>query len=81
MGTLTQAECNKINNSYKMPYATQELFESTHGLAHAVDLGGLVVYFNDKDLVAFYDYENEWGAYGFENEWREDTECEVEDLV
>jgi hypothetical protein len=62
MGTLTQQECDMINNSTKEACATQELFEATHGLAHAVDLGGLVVYFNDKDLVAFYDYENEWGA-------------------
>ena len=62
MGILTLAESNKINNAYKLPYATQEIFEAEHGLAHAQDLGGLVVYFNDKKLVAFYDYENEWGA-------------------
>ena len=62
MGVLTQAESNKINSAVTTDCATQELFESTHGLAHAVDLGGLVVYFNDKELVAFYDYENEWGA-------------------
>lgn len=62
MSTLTQAESDVINNATTTPYATQEVFEAQHGLADAVDLGGLVVYFNDKELVAFYDYELEHGA-------------------
>ena len=62
MGILTKQESDTINNAITVDCATQELFESTHGLAHAVDLGGLVVYFNDKELVAFYDYEHELGA-------------------
>lgn len=62
MTTITQQESNIINNATTTPYASQEEFEAQHGLAHAVDLGGLVVYFNDKELVAFYDYELEHGA-------------------
>ena len=62
MGILTQAESDKINTAKTVDCATQELFEDMYGLSHAVDLGGLVVYFNDKDLVAFYDYERELGA-------------------
>lgn len=62
MGILTIEESNRINNAITVDCKTQELFEAKHGLAHAVDLGGLVVYFNDKDLVAFYDYERELGA-------------------
>ena len=62
MARLTQEESNKINAAVTKHYDTQELFETKHGLAHAQDLGGLVVYLNDMDVVAFYDYENEWGA-------------------
>ena len=62
MGVLTQAESDKINAAITEHYDTQEDFESAHGLAHAVDLGGLVVYYDDNNVVAFYDYENEWGA-------------------
>ena len=62
MGVLTLAESDKINAATTVDCATQELFEAEHGLAHAIDLGGLVVYFNDKELVAFYDYERELGA-------------------
>ena len=62
MGVLTQAESDKINTATTVDCATQEDFEAQHGLADAVDLGGLVVYFNDKELVAFYDYERELGA-------------------
>lgn len=62
MGILTLAESNKINTATTEDCATQELFEAKYGLSHAVDLGGLVVYFNDVDLVAFYDYERELGA-------------------
>ena len=63
MGVLTQAESNKINTAKTVDCATQELFEDMYGLTHAEDLGGLVVYFNDINLVAFYDYERELGAY------------------
>ena len=62
MSTLTQAQSDTINNATTTPCATQEEFEAQHGLADAVDLGGLVVYFNSKELVAFYDYELEHGA-------------------
>lgn len=62
MGILTRAESDAINSAVTQQYDTQETFEATHGLSHAVDLGGLVVYYDDKNLVAFYDYENEWGA-------------------
>ena len=62
MARLTQEESNKINAAVTKHYDTQELFETEHGLAHAQDLGGLVVYLNDMDVVAFYDYENKWGA-------------------
>ena len=64
MGLLTTAESNKINSATTTDYATQELFEDTLrlGSAEAIDIVGLVVYFNDNELVAFYDYENEWGA-------------------
>lgn len=62
MGVLTQAESDAINSAVTAHYDSQEEFESTHGLAHAVDLGGLVVYYDDSKVVAFYDYENEWGA-------------------
>jgi hypothetical protein len=62
MGTLTQAESDAINSAVTRHYDTQEQFETVNGLAHAQDLGGLVVYYNDKDVVAFYDYENERGA-------------------
>ena len=62
MAILTRAESDKINSAKTQDCATQEAFESEHSLAHAQDLGGLVVYFNDKELVAFYDYERELGA-------------------
>ena len=62
MARLSQAECDVINNATTLPYATQEQFEAQHGLAHAVDIGGLVVYFNEQELIAFYDYELEHGA-------------------
>lgn len=64
MGVLTQAESDKINTATTVDYATQELFEDTLRLtsAEAVDIGGLVVYFNDNELIAFYDYERELGA-------------------
>ena len=62
MARITQEESDKINAAVTKHYDTQEDFETEHGLAHAQDLGGLVVYLNDMDVVAFYDYENEWGA-------------------
>ena len=62
MSRLTEAECDIINNATTLPYGSQEVFELQHGLAHAEDIGGLVVYFNDKELIAFYDYELEHGA-------------------
>ena len=62
MGTITQAESDAINSAVTKHYDSQEAFESAQGLAHAVDLGGLVVYYDDSKVVAFYDYENEWGA-------------------
>lgn len=64
MGVLTKTESDKINTATTVDYATQELFEDTLRLtsAEAVDIGGLVVYFNDNELIAFYDYERELGA-------------------
>lgn len=62
MGVLTQAESDRINNSVTVKCKSQALFEHENGLAHAQDLGGLVVYFEAKDLVAFYDYERKLGA-------------------
>ena len=62
MSTITQQESDAINSAVTEHYDTQEDFESAHGLSHAVDLGGLVVYYNDRDVVAFYDYELERGA-------------------
>lgn len=64
MATLTRAESNKINSATTVDYATQELFEDALRLAsaEAIDIGGLVVYFNDNELIAFYDYDRELGA-------------------
>lgn len=62
MGTITKQESDKINAAITVHYDTQEDFESAHGLAHAVDLGGLVVYYDLDSVVAFYDYELERGA-------------------
>lgn len=62
MSTLTQAQCDTINNATTLSCDSQELFEAQNDLSDAVDLGGIVVYFNDKDLVAFYDYELDRGA-------------------
>ena len=64
MGLLTPAESDKINSATTTEYATQDEFETAVRLttAEAVDIGGLVVYFNDNELIAFYDYELEHGA-------------------
>lgn len=64
MGLLTQHESDKINSADAVAYESQELFEDTLRLtsAEAVDIGGLVVYFNDNTLIGFYDYELERGA-------------------
>ena len=62
MARITHEESDAINNAVTKHYDTQEDFETKHGLSHAQDLGGLVVYLDDMQVVAFYDYENKWGA-------------------
>ena len=69
MRTLTEAECELINNSvhtvdYKEAEEIDEEFceEQFEDLIYdkydeQEDLGGLTVYFKDDKLVAFYDYE------------------------
>jgi hypothetical protein len=37
-------------------------FEQETGLKNGNDIGGLVVYFKENELTAFYDYENFTGA-------------------
>jgi hypothetical protein len=62
MFKLTQAQSRAINAANTVDFATQEEFEAATALSNAVDIGGLVVYFKDKTLVGFYDYELESGA-------------------
>jgi hypothetical protein len=62
VSTITQQESDAINNAITEHYDTQEDFESAHGLSHAVEIGGIVVYYDDSKVVAFYDYELERGS-------------------
>ena len=78
MHTLNAAQSNAINNAaHTHNYSAlltqdsdverlQEQFElclvgsTVYDVAD--DIGGLVVYYNEGAMVAYYDYENAWGA-------------------
>ncbi len=71
---LTNAQSNAINNAaknaantlYSISNADIDVaiaeFEDATNVSNGEDIGGLVVYFKNKKLVAFYDYELEEGA-------------------
>lgn len=66
---LTQAQCTQINDAiYTHEYdltSPQDFtgqFEADTGFENGVDIGGLIVYIRDRELMAFFDYEMNAGA-------------------
>lgn len=66
---LTSAHCEQINNAiYTHEYELDEScdytgqFEADTGFENGVDIGGLIVYMRDRELMAFFDYEQSAGA-------------------
>ena len=62
---LTDKHCAQINSATithkydpesSMCYSI-ELFEKDTGYENGIDLGGIIVYMQENELLAFYDYE------------------------
>jgi hypothetical protein len=65
---LTSAQCSQINAAiytHEYDYESQDStsqFEADTGFENGVDIGGMIVYMRDRELLAFFDYENAAGA-------------------
>lgn len=66
---LTSAHCAQINSAiYTHEYVAPNgedftgQFEADTGFENGVDIGGLMVYMRDRELLAFFDYEQAAGA-------------------
>lgn len=66
---LTSAHCEQINSAiYTHEYEIDEStdytgqFEADTGFENGVDIGGMIVYMRDRELLAFFDYELAAGA-------------------
>ena len=70
---LTSAHCEQINSAiYTHEYTIDEStdytsdytgqFEADTGFENGVDIGGMIVYMRDRELLAFFDYELAAGA-------------------
>lgn len=66
---LNAAHCAQINSAiytHEYDLESQEdftgQFERDTGFENGVDIGGLIVYMRDRELLAFFDYENAAGA-------------------
>lgn len=66
---LTAAQCSQINAAiytHEYDLESQEdftgQFEADTGFENGVDIGGIVVYMRERELMAFFDYENAAGT-------------------
>jgi hypothetical protein len=65
---LTHAQCSQINSAiytHEYDYESQDStsqFERDTGMNNGVDIGGMIVYMQNRKLVGFFDYENAAGT-------------------
>jgi NurA-like 5'-3' nuclease len=60
--TLYSIDYSDVEYSYKLEEQAEEIISDQTNFDRSEDLGGILVYFKDDELVAFYDYEMQKGT-------------------